>query len=177
VAKRLDWEKEAKRLKVKRDGADFAYDELPSVGTYSDKTRYLEQKGYKQAETRKIRSKRKSKVPVINKTNASAMREALEAIQRELVAVFERENSRLMGSDIWQKLSSQQKHYLRQRFDLNKPLSLAIATEEEINSTLREGSLAKRRNLVAQKPRHFQSALEEANRLLALDGRFFPKRK
>lgn len=175
MARRLDWEKAAKIQKVKREGADFGYDELPPIGSYTDKTRYLEKNGYKQTETPTIRLKKRTSAPT-NK-DFGAVRQALEAIQCELVAVFDIENSRLMASDIWQKLSLQERRYLRQRFGLQKPLSIKIATEEEINSTLRESSLAKRRNLVAAMPRHFQSALEEATRLLALDGRVFPGRK
>lgn len=175
MAKRLDWEKAAKIQKVKREGAGFGYDELPSVGSYADKTRYLDKKGYKQAETRTVRLKKRTSAPT-NK-DFGAVRQALEAIQRELIAVFDIENSRLMASDIWKKLSLQERRYLRQRFGLQKPLSIKIATEEEINSTLRESSLAKRRNLVTAMPRHFQSALEEATRLLAREGGISPGRK
>jgi hypothetical protein len=105
------------------------------------------------------------------------MREALETIHRELVTVYDRENIRLMANEIWQKLSLKERQYLRRRFDLQKPLPLKIATEEELNSTLRESSLAKRQNLVVVMPQHFQSALEEANRLLAPEGRVSPRRK
>jgi hypothetical protein len=75
-----------------------------------------------------------------------------------------------MASDVWQKLSLKERKYLRHRFGLHKPPSLRTDTEEQINSALREMSLAKRRNVVAGLPRRFKSALEEAARLLALDG-------
>jgi len=179
VAKRLDWEKEAKRLKVLRDGADFGYDELPAVGSPADKTRYLDKKGYRQAARakRKTIRFRKRRASSTNKFDVGATRQALETIQREMVAVYSRENSRLMDSEIWRKLSGQQRRYLRQRFDLQQPEAIKLDTQEAINATLREGSLAKRRNLVAALPRCFQSALEEATRLLVLDGRIPAGRK
>lgn len=179
MAKRLDWEKEAKRLKVLRHGADFGYNELPAVGSPADKTRYLEKKGYRQTakgQRKTIRFKRR-KASSTNKFDAGAARQALETIQREVVAVYSRENSRLMDSEVWRKLSLQQRRYLRQRFGLQQPPAIKLDTEEAIKSTLRESSLAKRRNLVAALPRYFQSALEEATRLLVADGRISAGRK
>jgi hypothetical protein len=179
LAKRLDWEKEAKRLKVNREGAGFGYDELPAVGSPADKVRYLDEKGYKQAKQLAAGTVRfkKTKQSSANEDNSGAIRQALEMIQRELLAVFDRENSRLMASDVWQKLSSRQKRYLRQRFGLQKPVLMKISTKEDLDSTLRESSLAKRRSLVAAMPRHFQSALEEATRQLELDGRIVRGRR
>jgi hypothetical protein len=175
----LDWEKEAKRLKVIREGAGFAYDELPAVGSLADKTRYLDQKGFRQAAPVKSKPKRfrRTRSSSTNKETAGAARQALEAIQHELVAIFDRENSGLMANKVWQRLSLKQRQYLRQRFGLHKPASLKIDTEEQINSTLRESSLAKRRNMVATSPRQFQLAFHEATRLLVLDGRMSATRK
>ncbi len=40
MAKRLNWEKAARTTKVNREGAKSAYDELPPVGSYADKSHY-----------------------------------------------------------------------------------------------------------------------------------------
>ena len=92
--------------------------------------------------------------------------EALNTLQRELEAIFEREQLRLEGSDIWRKLSDEQREQLVQRFNLQKAPPIKVANEEEIYSSLRENSLANRRNIVDALPQRFQSALEEATRLL-----------
>ncbi len=103
--------------------------------------------------------------PVIQKV-LGALREALNTLQRELEAIFEREQLRLEGSDIWRKLSDEQREQLVQRFNLQKAPPIKVANEEEIYSSLRENSLANRRNIVDALPQRFQSALEEATRLL-----------
>jgi hypothetical protein len=175
VAKRLDWEKAASIQKVRRDGPEDDHNRLPRVGSYADKKRYYQEEGYKEVKIRSIRLKKPESAP--SKKEFGVIRQALDAIHRELVAVFDRENSRLTANEVWQKLSLKERQYLRRRFDLQKPLPLKIATEEELNSTLRESSLAKRQNLVVVMPQHFQSALEEANRLLAPEGRVSPRRK
>ena len=103
--------------------------------------------------------------PVIQKV-LGALREALNALQRELEATFEREQLRLEGSDIWRKLSDEQREQLVQRFNLQKAPPIKVANEEEIYSSLRENSLANRRNIVDALPQRFQFALEDATRLL-----------
>ncbi len=103
--------------------------------------------------------------PLIQKV-LGALRQALNAFQGELEATFEREQSRLEGSDVWQKLSAEQREQLVQRFNLQKPMPIKVANEEEIYSTLHENSLSNRRNIVDALPQRFHSALEEATRLL-----------
>ena len=103
--------------------------------------------------------------PLIQKV-LGALREALNSLQRELETTFEREQSRLEGSDVWRKLSREQREQLVQRFNLQKAPPIKVANEEEIYSSLRENSLANRRNIVDALPQRFQSALEEATRLL-----------
>jgi len=105
-------------------------------------------------------------VPPLIQNVLGTLREALNTLQRELEATFERERLRLEGSDIWRKLSDEQREQLVQRFNLQKAPPIKVANEEEIYSSLRENSLANRRNIVDALPQRFQSALEEATRLL-----------
>ena len=105
-------------------------------------------------------------VPPVIQNVLGALREALNTLQRELEATFEREQLRLEGSDIWRKLSDEQREQLVQRFNLQKAPPIKVANEEDIYSSLRENSLANRRNVVDALPQRFQSALEEATRLL-----------
>jgi hypothetical protein len=103
--------------------------------------------------------------PLIQKI-LGALRQALNALQSELESTFEREQSRLEGSEAWRKLSPQQRDDLIQRFNLQKPAPIKVGTEDEIYFTLRENSLANRRNIVDALPQRFQSALEEATRMV-----------
>ncbi len=165
MAKRLNWEKAAKAQKISREGAKFGYDELPSVGSRADQARYFEKKGYTNAKRQK-KQIRKNKGVASSKDLVGPLRQALNAVQAELEAVFDREQSRLKGSESWQKISPEQRHRLAQKFNLQKPVPLQFARDVEINSALRENSLANRRNIVQTLPQRFQSALEEAARLL-----------
>lgn len=105
-------------------------------------------------------------VPPVIQNILAALREALNTLQREQESTFEREQLRLEGTDIWRKLADEQREQLVQRFNLQKAPSIKVANEEEIYSSLRENSLANRRNIVDALPQRFQSALEEATRLL-----------
>ena len=49
---------------------------------------------------------------------------------------------------------------------MQKPAPIKVANEDEIYFTVRENSLANRQNIVDALPQRFQSALEEATRLL-----------
>ena len=103
--------------------------------------------------------------PLIQKV-LGVLREALNSLQSELETTFEREQSRLGASDVWRKLSEEQREQLVQRFNLQKPPPIRVANEDEIFSTLRENSLSNRRNVVDALSQRFQSALEEATRIL-----------
>ena len=103
--------------------------------------------------------------PLIQKV-LGALRQKLNSLQSALDTAFEREQSRLEGSDVWRKLSAEQRDELIQRFNLQKPAPIKVANEDEIYFTLRENSLANRQNIVDALPQRFQSALEEATRLL-----------
>lgn len=103
--------------------------------------------------------------PLIQKV-LTALRQKLNGLQSALDAAFEREQARLEGSDVWQKLSTEQRDELIQKFNLQKPAPIKVANEDEIHFTLRENSLANRQNIVDALPQRFQSALEEATRLL-----------
>ena len=63
--------------------------------------------------------------------------QALNALQGELEATFEREQSRLEGSDVWQKVAAEQREQLVQRFNLQKPPPIKVANEDEIDAELR----------------------------------------
>jgi hypothetical protein len=103
--------------------------------------------------------------PLIQKVLA-ALRQKLNGLQSTLEVAFEREQSRLESSDVWRKLSAEQRDELIQRFNLQKAAPIKVANEDEIYFTLRENSLANRQNIVDALPQRFQSALEEATRLL-----------
>jgi hypothetical protein len=105
-------------------------------------------------------------VPPLIQKLLNALRQKLNALQGSLDAAFDREQSRLDASDVWQKLSPEQQDELIQRFNLQKPAPVKVGTEEEIYFTLRENSLANRQNMVDALPQRFQSALEEAARIL-----------
>jgi hypothetical protein len=105
-------------------------------------------------------------VPPLIQKLLNVLRQKLNALQASLDSAFEREQSRLGASDVWQKLSPEQRDELIQRFNLQKPAPVKVSTEEEIYFTLRENSLANRQNLVDALPQRFQCALEEATRLL-----------
>jgi len=103
--------------------------------------------------------------PLIQKV-LGALRQKLNSLQSAIDTAFEREQARLEASDVWQKLSAGQQDELIQRFNLQKPAPIKVAHEDEIYFTLRENSLANRQNIVDALPQRFQSALEEAARLL-----------
>jgi hypothetical protein len=103
--------------------------------------------------------------PLIQKV-VGALRQKLNSLQTALETAFEREQARLEGSNVWQKLSTEQRDELIQRFNLQKPPSIKVGNEDEIYFTLRENSLANRQNIVDALPQRFQCALEDATRLL-----------
>jgi hypothetical protein len=105
-------------------------------------------------------------VPPLVQKILTALRQRLNALQTALETAFEREQSRLERSEVWQKLSGEQRDELIQKFSLQRPAPIKVANEDEIYFTLRENSLANRQNLVDALPQRFQSALEEATRLL-----------
>jgi hypothetical protein len=105
-------------------------------------------------------------VPPIVQKVLGALRDALNSLQGELETIFEREQARLEASDVWRKLPDEQREQLVHRFNLQKTPPIKVANEEEVYSSLRENSLANRRNIVDALPQRFQSALEEATRLL-----------
>src|SRR5215472_3708805 len=94
VARRLNWEKAARMQKVRLDDPDDDHDQLPRIGSSADKKRYFEEEGYREVKIRSIRSKKLKNTP--SKKDFGAIRQALDALQRELIAVFDRENSRLI---------------------------------------------------------------------------------
>jgi hypothetical protein len=93
---------------------------------------------------------------------ADALRSALSAVHAELETVWAYGNASLDDAPEWKKLPSTKRSELAQRFGLLKPTKLKIASSDDLLSSLRESSLANRRNLVYALPGRFSQALEEA---------------
>ncbi len=103
--------------------------------------------------------------PLIHKV-LGALRHALNQLQKDLDTTFAREEAKLQSSAGWQKLTEDQRQQLVGQFNLRKPAVIAVGNEDEIVATLRENSLANRQTLIEALPQRFQSALEEATRIL-----------
>lgn len=105
-------------------------------------------------------------VPPLIHNVAHALREEVTKVQRELAAAFEFGERRLAQSDVWQRLSSDQRKDLAARCQLSPPPTMSLATDQELLDALRYSSLSERRNLLDAIPQRFSRALEEATRLL-----------
>ncbi len=105
-------------------------------------------------------------VPELTKQLTTALRLALGKLQDDLGTAFASGNERLAASQVWLKLSDEQRDTLAATCHLAPPAKAAIGTDNEILEALRTRTLTDRRNLLDAVPQRFTRALEEASRLL-----------
>lgn len=105
-------------------------------------------------------------VPELIKQLTTALRTALGKLQDDLTAAFASGQEKLAASDLWNRLSDEQRATLTTTCQLTPPPKAAIGTDEEILAALQQCNLADRRNLLDAVPQRFSRALEEASKLL-----------
>jgi len=104
--------------------------------------------------------------PELTKKLTTALRLALGKLQGDLGAAFKVGDDRLAVSQVWSRLSDEQRVTLVTSWHLTPPAKEAIGTDEEILAALRTSTLADRRNLLDAIPQRFSRALDEASRML-----------
>jgi hypothetical protein len=105
-------------------------------------------------------------VPELTKQLTTALRIALDKLQADLAAAFKAGGEKLAASQVWSRLSDEQRATLATTCQLKPPAKEAIGTGDEILAALRTSTLAGRRNLLDAVPQRFSRALDEASRLL-----------
>jgi len=104
--------------------------------------------------------------PELTKQLTTALRIALGKLQSDLGAAFKAGYDKLAASQVWSRLSDEQRATLATTCQLTPPAKEAIGTDDEILAALRTSTLADRRNLLDAVPQRFSRALDEASRLL-----------
>ena len=105
-------------------------------------------------------------VPELTKQLATALRHVLTKRQDALGAAFESGKQQLDGSDLWKRLSAEQRATLIDTCDLKPRAQETFGTDDEIRAALESSSLDDRRNLLDAIPQRFARALQEASRIL-----------
>ena len=105
-------------------------------------------------------------VPELTKQLTTALRVALGKLQNDLAAAFKAGDEKLAASQVWSRLSDEQRATLATTYQLKPPANEPIGTDDEILTALRASTLADRRNLLDAVPQRFSRALDEASRLL-----------
>ncbi|OFW00070.1 MAG: hypothetical protein A3F68_05125 [Acidobacteria bacterium RIFCSPLOWO2_12_FULL_54_10] len=105
-------------------------------------------------------------VPELTKQLTTALRTALGKLNDDIAAAFKAADEKLAASQVWSRLSDQQSAALASTCQLNPPAKETIGTDDQILATLRNSTLADRRNLLDAVPQRFSRALDEASRLL-----------
>ena len=105
-------------------------------------------------------------VPELTKQLTTALRTALGKLQGDLSTAFKAGDDRLAASQVWSRLSDEERATLTTTFQLTPPTKETIGTDEEILAALRASILAARRNLLDAVPQRFSRALDEASHLL-----------
>ena len=105
-------------------------------------------------------------MPDLAKQLTSALRTSLGKLQGDLAAAFKTGDERLAASQVWSRLSDEQRATLVGICQLKPPAKEAIGTDDEILAALRVSTLADRRNLLDAIPQRFSRALDEASRML-----------
>ena len=104
--------------------------------------------------------------PELTKQLTTALRLALGRLQDDLGAAFKSGDDKLGASQVWSRLSDEQRAALATTCQLTQPAKEPIGTDDEILVALRTSSLGDRRNLLDAVPQRFSRALDEASRLL-----------
>jgi hypothetical protein len=94
------------------------------------------------------------------------LRTELIALQADLLTAFERGHAMLDASELWARLSAQQRATLVSEHQLSAPAPDTLATEADIVGALRTRNLADRRNQVDAVSPRFARALLDAQQLL-----------
>ena len=105
-------------------------------------------------------------VPELTKRLTTALRIALGQQQDDLSVAFQTGNEKLNASDVWGRLSDEQRASLMTTSQLAPPVKAPIGTDDEILAALRARTLTDRRNLLDAVPQRFARAMDEASRLL-----------
>jgi hypothetical protein len=105
-------------------------------------------------------------VPELTKQLTTALRATLGKLQGDLAAAFKAGDEKLGASQVWSRLSDEQRTTLTKTFQLTQPAKESIGTDEEILAALRASTLAARRDLLDAVPQRFSRALDDASRLL-----------
>jgi len=105
-------------------------------------------------------------LPELIKQLTTALRIELGKLQDALSAAFAAGEEKLAASDLWNRLSDEQRTTLTTTFQLTPPAKAAIGTDEEILAALQNRTLADRHNLLDAVPQRFSRALDEASALL-----------
>ena len=105
-------------------------------------------------------------VPELTKHLTTALRTTLGALQANLAAAFTTGHERLAASQVWGRLSAEQRATLTTNHQLTAPAKEPVGTDEEIITALRASSLPDRRNWLDAVPQRFARALDEASQLL-----------
>lgn len=105
-------------------------------------------------------------LPELLQQLATGLRNALLKLQDDLATAFSAGEIRLASSDLWNRLTDEQRVTLRNTYQLTLPSKETVSTEEEILAALRLRTLADRGNLLDAVPQRFSRALEEAGKLL-----------
>ena len=105
-------------------------------------------------------------VPELTKQLTTALRLELGKLQDHLAAAFKAGQEQLAASEVWSRLSDEQRATLTASCQLTPPAKAAIGTDDEIRAALIARTLTDRRNLLDAVPQRFARAVEEANQLL-----------
>jgi len=105
-------------------------------------------------------------VPDLTKQLTTALRTTLGKLQDDLAAAFKVGHERLTASQVWGRLSAEQRAAITATCHLTPPAKAPIGTDDEILDALRARTLTDRRNLVDAVPQRFTRALDEASQLL-----------
>src|SRR5262249_55838352 len=104
--------------------------------------------------------------PELTKQLTTALRAAVGKLRADVAAAFKAGDEKLAASQVWDRLSEDQRSSLAGTYQLNPPAKEAIGTDGEILAALRTSTLADRRNLLDAVPQRFSRALDEASRVL-----------
>jgi len=104
--------------------------------------------------------------PELTKQLTTALRIALGKLQDDLAAAFKAGDEKLATSQVWGRLSDEQRVTLTTSCQLTPSARENVGTDAEILAALRTSTLADRRNLLDAVPQRFSRALDEASRLL-----------
>jgi len=105
-------------------------------------------------------------VPELTGQLTTALRNTLGSLSGSLIAAFKAGQERLGSSQVWGRLTDEQRATLTTAHQLTPPAKETFGTDEEIIIALRASSLPDRRNLLDAVPQRFARALDQASQLL-----------